>query len=323
MFRKGIRNFSSNLVVFKSRSSPLKPNKPANPLEFLSSAYQEKKVEKQSEKLEVPKNVKDAFYRKYHMLSRNLSGDTSVDLLQKDAFPLIMELIQDLKTPEELELSQEVLEMWRRSGRLFSRSKSVTMLDTFFKENLQNAMFDVLCSKYLFGLKPDSGHITKLLKHYASLSLSDKETHIPNLDMAYKCFALYLYYDIPPSKTGYHYLIAAGLYGGTEEGIARSVITEKERDALGWKPLVETDYAWAHYYYLEKKYDQVLERLENIDTIQSVIFKSATFCAQGHLGKAKEIAAGLEAKKTDHALKATIGSELWISRQDLDKLLTQ
>jgi hypothetical protein len=233
-----------------------------------------------------------------------------------------MELIHDLKTPEELELSQEVLEIWRRSGRLFSRSQSVTLLDTFLQENLHNAMFDVLCSKYLFGLKPDAGHISKLLKHYASLSLSDKEKHIPNLDMAYKCFALYLYYDIPPSKTSYHYLIAAGLYGGTEEGIARSVITEKERDALGWKPLIETDYAWAHYYFSEKKFDEVLERLENIDTIQSVIFKSAAFCAQGDLTKAKEIAAGLETKKTKHVLKASMGSELWTSRQDLDRLLS-
>jgi hypothetical protein len=183
-------------------------------------------------------------------------------------------------------------------------------------------MFDLLCRKYLFGLKPDSGYILKLLRHYAILSLSDKDNHIAHLDMAYKCFALYLYYDIPPSKSSYHYLIASGLYGETEEGIARSVITEKERDALGWKPLLETDYAWAHHYLSTKQYRKVLERLKDIDTFQSVIFKSAAVCGKGHLAQAKDIAAKLDVLKPAQKLKVEIGSELWTTKHDLDKLLS-
>lgn len=320
MLKTGIRNFSGSLALL-NRSRAAKPASVPNPFDSLASAYKEQKVEKQSEKLEIPKNVKDEFYQKYHLLSRNLSGDTAVDLNAKEAFPLIMELMKELKTPEELELSQEVLEMWRRSGRLFSRSQSVTLFDTFLKENLHNAMFDVMCNKFLFGLKPDAGHISNLLKHYANLSLSDKENHIPNLDMAYKCFALYLYYDIPPSKISYHFLIAAGLYGKTEEGIARSVITEKERDSLGWKALVETDYAWAHYYLSEKKYDDVLERLKDSDTFQSAIFKVLAYFGQGHLGKAKDIYAGLESLKNEKGSKLTLGTDLWVSKQELGRLL--
>ncbi|KAJ3357755.1 hypothetical protein HDU91_005374 [Kappamyces sp. JEL0680] len=214
-------------------------------LDFLAETYDEKVEEIHSENMEVPPNVDEAFFVKYDKLSKSLSGDGAVSLSINSGFPLVTELAATAKSSDELLLVRSLIEMWIRAGRSFTKSKSVHLLDALLSNGHFNLVFESLCDKNVYGLKPESGHITKLIRHYAAQAM---ETELPepqrleHLDLAFKSFALYLYYDIPPTVSSYNMLIAAGLYGSTQEGRKRSNMTLDEMKSLGWTPNLDASH---------------------------------------------------------------------------------
>lgn len=280
----------------------------------LSDAYQEKKQEEEIEEVELPAGVSEKFYIKYDNLSKSFAGDTSIALGNKQSYDLLIQMIPLANSEEESGLLKELIEMWRRAGRLYTKTKSVTLMNSLLEAEQFDLLFGLLCNQFLYGLKPDSGHITRLIRHFSELSL--KEKHIENLDQAYRCFALYLYYDIPPPKSSFHSLIAAGLYGKTTEGLQRSITTSKEMKSLGWPASIESEYAWIYHSILTEDYPEALAIISRIEqTKQTLSFKVEALEKSGEIKLAKEItlALSLMPKEEKSRKWEDIGTKYWIN----------
>lgn len=297
-----------------------------NSLDILSESYNEKIEQEVVEKLEAPPNVKDDFFAKYDKLNKNLSGDDVSILNVNQGFDLLFEMVQLLETKEEAELARIIVEMWIRSGRIFTRTKSIPLLDAFIEKNQFDVVFDMLCNQAIYGMKPSAHHIYKVFDHYIRLAINPEMANDEKeafLEQAYKCFILYLYYDIPPSVHLYSRLIAAGIYSKTAFGLEKSTDALQELKSLGWSLDNEGKFAMIHQALVTDNLVEAASELSSIDIDaspevknQATKFQVEILVKSKKLDQAKELLEQLKEDKPIHM----IGNQEWKSKSELLKL---
>ena len=323
----GSRKTFHSTAFYQFATSRRDTNKTLN---LLSEAYQEKVEVEKAEQVAIPENVSEGFFLNYEKLSKSLSGDEVASALHtNEAFSLFLELLKSASTDEEVSLVQKLMEMWIRSGRLFTKSKSVKLLDMCLLFGQEKLAFDTLCNRQVYSLRPDAAHIDSLLGFYAKAAVVNKD--LSQLDVAYKCFILNLYYDIPPTVDAYSLLIASGIYVADEEAIKRSMTTLNEMRSLGWKLNWAGSFSLLHHFLKNGKVGKARQVLNDVKVYnfkemprsaqrQYYLFQAQTELAEGSVELATESLKSAQAilvSNVDHDLPALFVSTQWTTEKEL------
>jgi hypothetical protein len=298
-------------------------------LNLLSETYQEKIEIEKTESLKLPQNISEAFFIGYDKLSKNLSGEEdSIALTITDGFRLLIELLSSASSKEELVLVQKLMEMWIRSGRLFTKSKSIMILDSCLLSGREQLAFEMLCNRAVYSLRPDVSHIKALIKYYSQESVAKDDLKF--LDCAYQSFILNLYYDVPPTVDSYSLLIASGMYVTDPKGVERSNITWKEMRSFGWNPNAEGYCSIIFRFLKDGKNEMAMDMLNELkmeefpSSVQKqfLLFLAEACMKQGNFAQAQinlEKAGNLP---VDDKLMNMIGSSFWTKSEVLHAQLT-
>jgi len=126
-------------------------------------------------------------------------------------------------------------------GIPMDQTDAAILIDNMFRCRGYEAILTAFCNRFKYRLIPTSDQIHRLMNAFYGAALVeaknqegilDKNLHFLALDNLYRTFAASLYSNITPTPETYSYLIAAGVFGGTEEGIRRSMITAQEMISL-------------------------------------------------------------------------------------------
>lgn len=296
-------------------------------LSLLTEAYQEK-VEVDTTNVELvnlPENVSEEFFLDYERVSKSLSGDEDVSALKtNEGFSLLIHLLKCARNREELEIVQNLTGMWIRSGRILTKAKSVKLLDMCLLLGREQLAFSMLSNRSIYSLRPEPSHIFTLLKYFGNQATLNNDSSM--LDMAYKCFVLNLYYDIPPTVEAYSFLIACGNYMSDPNGVKLSLVTLNEMRSLGWTPNSVGVFSLVHHFLKEENPKKAMEHLNELDRTstdtgeqkQSLLFQTEVHLKLGNLEAASE-AFQKASSITSSNNGMLFGMQYWRKASDLAK----
>jgi hypothetical protein len=185
----------------------------------------------------------------------------------------LQSLAFDVNTHEDGSLFRDFLSRWRKNTLSLSQDPSDTdiIFDRLLAAGAHNALLEMACDRKKYSVFLSESHILSLMASFQRDCLGNREDevkHLECLDNLYKCFALLLYSNVPPSAKSYSYLITSGVYGGTTEGLRRSVVSAKELLSIGLQLDTEALHALAVGYIRAQDFQNALSCLP-MDVIQA------------------------------------------------------
>ncbi|KAJ3283750.1 hypothetical protein HK104_010240, partial [Borealophlyctis nickersoniae] len=171
-------------------------------VDYLKGRKVEIEAENAVHESDLPEGVKMEFYVEHRALHAALTREWA----KKDALRHLCSLVQ---TPQEAALFEEVARRWlvQRMPR-----PSAEHSDFFFGALLASGGYDnilnIWCDRPRFRVIPADKHVLRLMATFRKLGTEaaksgDESAFVENLDNVYKCFAVALYHDIPPSPALY------------------------------------------------------------------------------------------------------------------------
>ncbi|KAJ3092710.1 hypothetical protein HK102_003889 [Quaeritorhiza haematococci] len=247
---------SGRQVLLKRRRAAHASSKPVDLSQQLPTTDED-----ESEALQIPPNVTPEYFRERQHLVLSLIKD-EVDPAA------LRNLCYQIQTKEDAKLFLPTLTSWHERGMPFDpRSDSVIVLNVLMRAGAYEEVLELLCDrwKYRILVSVDDVHwlMANFREEHVAVETAAKdekdEARLASLDNMYKCFAVLLYYDIPPTADTYSLLITSGIYGGSKEGLRRSDVTAKESRSLGLSLTQESAWAMAYAYIREGDLDAAME----------------------------------------------------------------
>ena len=222
-------------------------------------------------------------------------------------------LLYSVENVQHAESFIPVLSSWLSNNLPFNPiSDGFITVQQFIDIQAYESLLLLLGNRFKYRLIPTMQQLSTLLDKFTLLHLS--ENLAKDLDNAYKVYALMVYYNLVPTIETYSRLVSCGIYGKSDEGLRRSLITFKEQNILGLVPSVESVAAVAYCQFLKSNYTDSIDLIKSLNSSNSNL-QTMLAVAQAKAGLLDD--AKVTMMKTDVTDERIFGCEFWPTRKDL------